>query len=100
MADGDGARSAYQAGYDPREMAKLFLLVGKQQKKQGGPVPTFFQSHPEPQSRHDAVIEDLFRNASRRPRITPSMSARRTSGCGSPGRTASSRSEEFVRFPR
>ncbi len=57
VADGDGARWAYQAGYDPREMAKLFLLVGKQQKKQGGPVPTFFQSHPEPQSRHDAVMK-------------------------------------------
>ena len=37
VADGDGARWAYQAGYDPREMAKLFLLVGQRQKNQRVP---------------------------------------------------------------
>ena len=57
VADGDGARWAYQAGYDPREMAKLFLQVGQKQKNQRGQVPTFFQSHPDPQSRHDAVMK-------------------------------------------
>ncbi len=57
VADGDGARWAYQAGYDPREMAKLFLLVGQRQKNQRVPMPTFFQSHPEPKSRHDAVMK-------------------------------------------
>ena len=40
-----------------REMAKLFLLVGQRQKKNSGPVPTFFQSHPDPKSRHDAIMK-------------------------------------------
>ncbi|MGA2259110.1 MAG: M48 family metallopeptidase [Thermoguttaceae bacterium] len=57
VADGDGARWAYQVGYDPREMAKLFLMVGQRQKNQHVPMPTFFQSHPDPKSRHDAVMK-------------------------------------------
>jgi len=57
VADGDGARWAYQAGYDPREMAKLFLLVGQRQKNQRIPMPAFFQSHPDQKSRHDAIMK-------------------------------------------
>jgi predicted Zn-dependent protease len=57
VADGDGARWAYQAGYDPREMAKLFLLVGQRQKNRQVPLPAFLQSHPDAKSRHDAVMK-------------------------------------------
>jgi beta-barrel assembly-enhancing protease len=57
VADDDGARWAYQAGYDPREMAKLFLQVGQRRKNQGFVVPALLQSHPDAKSRHDAVMK-------------------------------------------
>jgi predicted Zn-dependent protease len=56
-ADLDGARYAYRAGYDPREMARLFLDIGKRQGGQPVPVPSFLQSHPAPGDRHKAVME-------------------------------------------
>jgi predicted Zn-dependent protease len=58
-ADSDGARMAYRAGYDPREMARLFLELKDQQGAQPSPVPTFLQSHPAPADRHKAIM-DLY----------------------------------------
>jgi predicted Zn-dependent protease len=57
VADSDGARWACRAGYDPREMAKLFLALGERQKNRQFPLPTFLQSHPDPQSRHQAIMK-------------------------------------------
>lgn len=56
-ADRDGARWAYAAGYDPREMARLFLSM--EQRHQAGrfPVPAFLRSHPAPRDRHEAIME-------------------------------------------
>lgn len=57
VADGDGARWAYRAGYDAREMANLFLLVGQRQGNKRIPLPEYFRSHPDPKSRHDAIMK-------------------------------------------
>jgi len=56
-ADRDGARWAYQAGYDPREMARLFLDL--QERQGAGPMalPSFLRSHAAPGDRHKAVMK-------------------------------------------
>lgn len=56
-ADRDGARWAYQAGYDPREMARLFLQL--QGRQGGGPMPvaSFLRSHAAPGDRHRAIMK-------------------------------------------
>ncbi len=56
QADRDGARWAYLAGYDPRELAELFQrLRGDEQAR--GALPSFLQSHPAPPSRRQVVID-------------------------------------------
>jgi predicted Zn-dependent protease len=58
-ADQDGARWAYQAGYDPREMAKLFLRLHERNQGQGADIPVlaFLRSHPYEGERHAAVMK-------------------------------------------
>ncbi len=56
-ADRDGARWAYAAGYDPREMARLFLRLRDRAKNQPVPVFSFLQTHPAPENRHRAIME-------------------------------------------
>jgi len=56
-ADRDGARWAYLAGYDPRELAELFLRAGQRDPGARLPLPGFLQSHPPPESRHRAILE-------------------------------------------
>jgi predicted Zn-dependent protease len=56
QADRDGAGWAYQAGYDPREMAKLFRALGQRQKNRL-PLPDFLQSHPAPENRYEAIMK-------------------------------------------
>jgi predicted Zn-dependent protease len=63
-ADRDGARFAYRAGFDPREMARLFLDVQQRQGGQPVPVPSFLQSHPAPGDRHKAIM-DLYEELQR-----------------------------------
>jgi predicted Zn-dependent protease len=63
-ADRDGARLAYRAGYDPREMARLFSDLQKRQAGQGVPLPAFLQSHPAPGDRAKAVL-DLYEELQR-----------------------------------
>jgi len=58
-ADHDGARWAYQAGYDPREMAKLFLKLRQRHKNRAIPLPEFLQTHPPLESRHRTIM-DLY----------------------------------------
>jgi predicted Zn-dependent protease len=55
-ADRDGTRWAFQAGYDPREMARLFLELGNRQLADQIPFPAFLRSHPRMADRHDAIL--------------------------------------------
>jgi predicted Zn-dependent protease len=55
-ADLDGARWAYQAGYDPREMVRVFAKIGEREKNQPLAVPSFFRSHPPSKERRKAVL--------------------------------------------
>jgi predicted Zn-dependent protease len=54
-ADRDGARWAYLAGYDPREIAAMFRRLGARAKHRRVPMPWFLQSHPAPEDRSEAV---------------------------------------------
>lgn len=56
QADRDGVTWAYQAGYDPREMARLFLRFNPRQPDGRGFVPAFFRTHPLNRDRHEAVM--------------------------------------------
>jgi predicted Zn-dependent protease len=56
-ADRDGARWAYLAGYDPREMARLFLELGRRRNNRGALLPDFLRTHPAPEGRHKAILE-------------------------------------------
>jgi predicted Zn-dependent protease len=60
-ADVDGARWSYEAGYDCREMAKLFLKVHERSGNPEVPVPEFFRSHPAASDRHRAIMEQYER---------------------------------------
>lgn len=63
-ADDDGARWAYEAGYDPREMARLLLSLEARHPAAAIPLPEFLRSHPMPRERHAAIMqvyEDLAR---------------------------------------
>jgi predicted Zn-dependent protease len=60
-ADRDGARWEYRAGYDPREMAKLFLTLGERQSSFENNMqlfmPAFLRSHPDSKSRYQAIMK-------------------------------------------
>jgi predicted Zn-dependent protease len=56
-ADRDGARWAYLAGYDPREMARLLLHLADRRQDPALPLPDFLRSHPAPEGRHQAILE-------------------------------------------
>jgi predicted Zn-dependent protease len=56
-ADHDGARWAYGAGYDPREMARLLLSLQKRHQGLPFPMPEFLRSHPMPHQRHGAIMQ-------------------------------------------
>ncbi|MGQ9576042.1 MAG: M48 family metalloprotease [Thermoguttaceae bacterium] len=57
QADRDGASWAYQAGYDPREMARLLLDRERRQAPEAIPLPSFLRSHPPAAERQKAVLE-------------------------------------------
>jgi predicted Zn-dependent protease len=57
-ADRDGVAWAHAAGYDPRELARLFQKKGaKSPSADGMPWATFFRSHPLDQERQQAVLK-------------------------------------------
>jgi predicted Zn-dependent protease len=59
-ADLDGATWAYRAGYDPREMARLFLRLQERNEQRAGFanfLPGFLRSHPYERDRYDAVMQ-------------------------------------------
>jgi predicted Zn-dependent protease len=58
-ADLDGARWAYQAGYDPREMVWVIAKIGEREKDQPAAAPAAFRSHPPSEERRKAVM-DLY----------------------------------------
>lgn len=59
-ADRDGVAWALAAGYDAREMAKLFQKKGaKVPGAEGQPWATFFRSHPYDQERHQAILRQF-----------------------------------------
>jgi predicted Zn-dependent protease len=57
-ADLDGARWAYQAGYDPREMLRVIAKIGQKEKNQPlSFLPSYFRTHPPAEERAKAVQE-------------------------------------------
>jgi predicted Zn-dependent protease len=57
-ADRDGARWAYAAGYDPRQMAIVFHRFQEQAQRRRIPLPAFLQSHPPPADRLEQVMAE------------------------------------------
>jgi predicted Zn-dependent protease len=66
-ADADGARWSYEAGYDCREMARLFLKAHQRSGKPELPIPEFFRSHPAARDRHQAILEQYQRLQAEKP---------------------------------
>jgi predicted Zn-dependent protease len=59
-ADRDGVTWSYAAGYDPRELAKLFQKkTGKSSMTEELPWATFFRSHPNDQERQEAILKQF-----------------------------------------
>lgn len=56
-ADLDGARWAYRAGYDPREMVRVIAKIGEKEKNQPLTMPSFLRTHPPSEERTKAVRE-------------------------------------------
>ncbi len=57
-ADLDGARWAYAAGYDPREMMRVIATIGRKEKNQPTAfLPSYFRTHPPAEQRNKAVQE-------------------------------------------
>lgn len=67
-ADLDGARWSYQAGYDCREMARLFLQQGRRNADRDLRIPEFFRSHPSGRDRYQAIVDEYDRMKSENPR--------------------------------
>jgi len=67
-ADLDGARWAYQAGYDCREMAKLFLRLHERSGNLNLPIPEFLRSHPAAPDRYRAIMDEYERLQADRPK--------------------------------
>ena len=54
-ADLLGAQLMARAGYDPREMARMFRTIQQQGGNRG---PEFLSDHPDPGNRHDAIVRE------------------------------------------
>lgn len=59
-ADRDGARWAFEAGYDPREMADLFARLHHKNQDQKVPFGDFFRTHPYNEDRFDAIMKQYM----------------------------------------
>lgn len=57
QADDDGATWAYELGYDPREMAKLFLRMHERDRGVRPGLPSFMQTHPYHLDRFKAISD-------------------------------------------
>ena len=56
-ADRDGATWSYRAGYDPRELAKLFLRFRASSGREERTGSPFFRTHPYHRERYEAVLQ-------------------------------------------
>jgi len=56
-ADNDGTTWAYELGYDPREMAKLFLRMHERDRGAKPGLPSFLQTHPYHLDRYEAITD-------------------------------------------
>jgi predicted Zn-dependent protease len=63
-ADLDGARWAYEADYDPREMIRVIVKIGELEKKRPLPLPSYFLSHP-PAEQRRKTLEKLYHELQR-----------------------------------
>lgn len=71
-ADRDGVAWAYAAGYDAREMAKLFQKKGgKSPVAEGMPWATFFRSHPFDHERSQAILKQFNQLKKEKPPAEP-----------------------------
>ncbi len=60
QADELGLRYMYKAGYDPREMPKVFAMLERvSQASGGGSLPVWLSTHPDPENR-EQQIRDLI----------------------------------------
>ncbi|MBS0264390.1 MAG: M48 family metalloprotease, partial [Planctomycetes bacterium] len=57
MADLDGATWAFRAGYDPREMARLFDTLHRNRLDPKLPWSEFFRTHPYSDDRCEAILK-------------------------------------------
>ena len=57
QADDDGATWAYELGYDPREMAKLFVRMHERDRAAAPGGPAFLRTHPYHLDRYEALLE-------------------------------------------
>ena len=67
-ADADAVRWTYRLGYDPREFARLFLRMEKNEDGRPANLPSFFRTHPYHRDRYEAVLaqyEQLMRTQPR-----------------------------------
>jgi predicted Zn-dependent protease len=74
-ADRDGVAWSCAAGYDPRELAKLFQKIQKKGATSPGvdemPWATFFRSHPNSEERHDAIMKQYNQAHKKKPKLEP-----------------------------
>ena len=71
-ADRDGVAWSYAAGYDPREIAKLFQKKnGKSSIAEDLPWATFFRSHPYDQERQEAILKQFKQLQQKQPPKEP-----------------------------
>lgn len=70
LADADGVRWAYRAGYDPRELARLFVRLHERDRAKGEHVPSFFRTHPYSLDRSEAVLRQFEELSIAEPRDT------------------------------
>jgi len=69
-ADTDGVAWAFAAGYDPREMAKLFQHLAEEQKEpkqQADLGPNFFRTHPAYRERQQLILKQVTRLRKKHP---------------------------------
>jgi predicted Zn-dependent protease len=71
-ADRDGVAWSYAAGYDPRELAKLFQKLGaKSSGAEEMPWSTFFRSHPYNHEREEAIQKQFSQNHKKKSKPAP-----------------------------
>jgi predicted Zn-dependent protease len=76
VADRDGVTWAYRAGYDSRELARLFLTLHNRQKTNRTGMPWFLASHPEALRRRDAVMARYDELQQKEPRTNLALGTR------------------------